>query len=133
MSLCLKSAPDSYFCKMFHSGCWAVFWICLGFWIYQGSEYVTSSKCARVLNIPFAKYKKKILRFFSNFTESYVSSKLEKFFLRTKRYFFRAGIFKKKYKKFFGRDFEGWGQKVSQVAAYFTTKKFLYFLTTYIF
>ena len=35
-----------------------VFWIYLGFLIYQGSEYASSSKYARVLNILLPKYKK---------------------------------------------------------------------------
>ena len=48
----LKSTLGCCFYKMFHHRFLKVFWICLGFWIYQGSEYV------RVLNIPFTKYKK---------------------------------------------------------------------------
>ena len=53
-----ESALDSYFCKTFHRICLTVFWICLGFWIYHGSEYASKSKYARILNIPSTRYTK---------------------------------------------------------------------------
>ena len=53
-----KRALSSYFCKTSHGRCLALSWICVGSWIYQGSEYAFSSKYARVLNKPFPKYKK---------------------------------------------------------------------------
>ena len=34
-----ESAVGSYFCKPFHHRCLTVFWICLVFWMYQGSKY----------------------------------------------------------------------------------------------
>ena len=52
LSLGLKIALGSYYCKTFH--CWylTVFWICLG------SEYASSSTYVRALNMLFQKYKK---------------------------------------------------------------------------
>ena len=54
----LESVPGSCFWKTFPRRCLTVFRICLGFWIYQDSEYASSSKYAKVLNILFQKYKK---------------------------------------------------------------------------
>ena len=34
-----ESVVGSNFCKPFHRRCLAVFWICLVFWMYQGSKY----------------------------------------------------------------------------------------------
>ena len=53
-----ESALDSYFCRTFHHRYLTVFWICLVFWIYQGTEYTSSSKYAMVLNMPFPKFTK---------------------------------------------------------------------------
>ena len=58
-SLGLKTALGSYFCKTFHRRCLTVFWIWFRFWIYHGSEDDSNSKYARVLKIPFPKYRKK--------------------------------------------------------------------------
>ena len=44
----------NYFCKTFYRRCLTVFWICLEFWIYQGSKY------AQVLNVLFPKDKKRL-------------------------------------------------------------------------
>ena len=57
-TLGLKGAPGTYFCKTFYRRYLPMFWLCLGFWVYQGSKYAASSKYSRVLNIPFPKYKK---------------------------------------------------------------------------
>ena len=57
----LKSALGSYFCKTFQR-CFTVFWECLGFWIYKGSEYASTSKYARVLNTPSLNYKKNLFQ-----------------------------------------------------------------------
>ena len=46
-----ESASGSYFCNTCHRRCLKVFWICLEFWIYQGSECASSSKYIRVLNM----------------------------------------------------------------------------------
>ena len=46
-----ESALGSYSCKTFHRTCLTVSWICLRFWICQGSEYASSSKYVRVLNM----------------------------------------------------------------------------------
>ena len=58
----LKSTLDSCFCKTFHRRCLTVFWIWLGFWIYQSTEYAFSSKYARDLNIRFPKYEKNLFK-----------------------------------------------------------------------
>ena len=57
--------------------------------IHKGFEYASSSKYARVLNIPFSKYKK------VPFAENY-------------KKLFQSRLFKKKiYKIFLGKSFEG--------------------------
>ena len=72
----LKRAPASYFSKRFHRRCLRVFWICLRFWIYQGSKCVSGSKSTSVLNTPFPKYK----IFFPLKIRKYFFEKIKKIF-----------------------------------------------------
>ena len=77
------------------------FSVCLGFKIYQCSEYASTSKHARILNITFPKYKE---NFFIENIRKIRFLKNRKLFLLI---FFRAITFRKKYKKFFREKF--WG------------------------
>ena len=96
-----KSALCSYFCRTFYRRYLTVFWLCLGFKIYQYSEYASSSKHARILNITFPKYRE---NFFIENIRKIRFLKNRKVFLKN---FFRVITFRKKYKKFFREKF--WG------------------------
>ena len=83
-----------------------MFWICLEFWIYQGSEYGFSSKYVRVLNIPFPKYKK---NFFKENIRKFRFLKIWKaFFEKIKETFSKQGcFFLRKNINFLGEKFGG--------------------------
>ena len=91
-----KKSVGSYFCKMFHHRCLTVFWIRLRFWIYQGSEYASSSENDRVPNILFPKY-----NLSQNIRKLPFLKIRQAFFEKIIRNFFRAGSFRKKYQKCF--------------------------------
>ena len=77
---------------------------------FLGSEYASSFKHARVLNIPFPKFKRNV---FKENIKSSISWKLEMLFFRKLKKLFQS--------RSSGKTFEGWGGKVHQVAAYYTT------------